>query len=73
MDKLPSSEHFQSALDHVNKHLSLGEMTAGAAKGILYSLSEVLGTVIGDPNLPEHIKSGYQGVLEIVREVQLKL
>jgi hypothetical protein len=52
--------------------LELGKISAGAAKGILFSLIEVLGSVVGDPLLPEHLKSSYEAILEIAQEVQIK-
>ena len=45
----------------------------GAAKGIIYSITETLGTMIGDPDLPSHLRSGYEGVLEVAHELQAKI
>jgi hypothetical protein len=39
----------------------------------LYSLIETLGTLVGDPDLPEHVRSGYEGLLETARELRVKL
>jgi hypothetical protein len=39
----------------------------------LYSLIETLGTLVGDPDLPEHARSGYEGLLETARELRVKL
>ena len=46
---------------------------AGAPKGILYGLLEAIGTMVGDVNLPEHMRSGYEGLQETLREVGIKL
>jgi len=48
-------------------------MAAGAAKGILYSIIETLGTLVGDPDLPSHARSGYEGLLETARELRSKI
>ena len=45
----------------------------GAAKGIIYSITETLGTMIGDSDLPSHLRSGYEGVLEVAHELQEKI
>ena len=50
-----------------------GGIASGAAKGLLYSLIETLGTLVGDPDLPEHARSGYEGLLETARELRTKL
>ena len=43
------------------------------AKGILYSLIETLGALVGDPDLPEHSRVGYEGLLETARELRAKI
>ena len=48
-------------------------IAAGAAKGIVYSLVETLGTMVGDPDLPAHLKSGYMGALDLAVELEAKL
>jgi hypothetical protein len=48
-------------------------MAAGAAKGILYSVIETLGTLIGDPDLPEHARSGYQALRASAQELRSKI
>ena len=52
-------DEFESALSHVDSQLSSGNIAVSAAKGILYSLIETLGALVGDPDLPEHSRSGY--------------
>jgi hypothetical protein len=69
----PEPAHFDSALDHVNQSLQSGNIAGGAVRGILYSLIETLGTLVGDPDLPEHARSGYQGLLETAREISARL
>jgi hypothetical protein len=34
---------------------------------------ETLGALIGDPDLPEHARSGYEGLLETARELRARL
>jgi hypothetical protein len=69
----PELEHFDAALTHVDDSVAAGRMAAGAAKGILYSLIETLGTLVGDPDLPSHARSGYEGLLETARELRARV
>jgi hypothetical protein len=69
----PELEHLDAALSHVDQQVSSGSIASGAAKGILYSLIETLGAFVGDPDLPEHARSGYEGLLEAARELRAKL
>jgi hypothetical protein len=45
-------------------------VSTSTAKGLVYSLGETLGVMLGDPCLPEHMRSGYQGLMEMVRKVE---
>ncbi|SAL79414.1 major surface protein 3 [Caballeronia choica] len=69
----PELEHFDAALTHVDDSVAAGRMAAGAAKGILYSIIETLGTLVGDPDLPSHARSGYEGLLETARELRARV
>lgn len=69
----PELEHLDAAISHVDQQVSSGNIASGAAKGILYSLIETLGAFVGDPDLPEHARSGYEGLLETARELRAKL
>jgi hypothetical protein len=69
----PDLEHLDAAITHVDQLVSSGGIASGAAKGLLYSLIETLGTLVGDPDLPEHARSGYEGLLETARELRVKL
>ena len=69
----PELEHLHAAVSHLGDSMSSGHITASAAKGILYGLIETLGVLVGDPDLPAHARSGYEGVLEIARELRAKL
>ena len=66
-------EDISAAVDHLESSVSAGSIAAGAAKGIHYGLFEAVGTIIGDPDLPEHIRSGYDGLQETLRELGAKL
>ena len=66
-------EDISAAVDHLESSVSAGSIAAGAAKGILYGLFEAVGTIIGDPDLPEHIRSGYEGLQETLRDLGAKL
>jgi|GEM_PF-1141717 len=58
------------AVKYLEEGVSTGRVAKGVAKGILYSLTETLGVMLGDIDLPNHIQQGYQGVLEEIAEVQ---
>ena len=45
-------------------------IAAGAAKGILFSLIETLGALIGDPDLPEHARSGYEALRDKANDLR---
>jgi hypothetical protein len=74
-DAAPSKnlEQLDAALNHVKTSLTSGSIAASAAKGIVYSLIETLGALVGDLDLPEHSRSGYQGLLETARELRAML
>ena len=69
----PTPEHFDAAIGHVDTLWSSGHIAASAARGILYSIVETLGTLLGDPDMPEHARVGYQGLLESARELRAKV
>jgi hypothetical protein len=66
-------EQLDAALNHVHTSLTSGSIAVGAAKGIVYSLIETLGALVGDPDLPEHSRAGYEGLLKTARELRAKL
>ena len=70
---LPVKDHFIEAIGHVDEAVATSSIAVGAAKGILYSLIETLGTMIGDPDLPSHMRSGYEGALELAHELKAKI
>ena len=69
----PDIDHLNDALNNVDTLLSSGNIAVSAAKGILYSLIETLGALVGDPDLPEHSRAGYEGLLETAREMRAKV
>lgn len=69
----PEPDHFDAALTHLNESIGSNSIAASAAKGILYAMTETLGTLVGDPNLPDHARTSYEGLLEIARELRAKL
>lgn len=69
----PDVGHLNDALNHVDTLLSSGNIAVSAAKGILYSLIETLGALVGDPDLPEHSRAGYEGLLETARELRSRV
>ncbi len=72
-DGLPGHDYFLDAVNHIDDAVENNTIAAGAAKGLIYSVIETLGTMVGDPDLPAHIRSGYEGTLELARELQVKL
>ncbi|APR38043.1 hypothetical protein [Paraburkholderia sp. SOS3] len=69
----PDLEHLDAAVTHVGEMVQSGHIAISAARGILYSLIETLGTLVGDPDLPEHARAGYEGLLETARELRAKV
>jgi hypothetical protein len=69
----PDLDYLNAAFAHVDEGVKSGNIASGAAKGLVYSLVETLGALVGDPDLPEHARSGYEGLLEAARELRVKL
>jgi len=72
-DGLPGHDYFLDAVNHIDEAVANNSIAAGAAKGLIYSLVETLGTMVGDPDLPAHLKSGYMGALDLAVELEAKL
>ena len=72
-DGLPGHDYFLDAVNHIDEAVTNKTIALGAAKGIVYSLVETLGAMVGDPDLPEHLKSGYMGALDMAVELESKL
>ncbi|QWD77388.1 hypothetical protein [Polynucleobacter sp. MWH-Svant-W18] len=73
LDGLPGHDYFLDAVNHIDEAVANNTIAAGAAKGIIYSVVETLGTMVGDPDLPAHLKSGYMGALDLAVELEAKL
>jgi len=71
--ELPNAGNFLASVDYVNELVASKGMAVGVAKGLLYSMVETLGVIVGDPDLPNHVRTGYQEALELARELQAKL
>lgn len=69
----PKFEQLDAAVKHISDLVASQSIATGAAKGILYSLTETIGSMIGDVDLPAHLRSGYEGLLETARELNLKI
>ncbi|XQU70263.1 Major surface protein 3 [Cupriavidus sp. H18C1] len=67
------AEHLGDALAHLSTAVEENSIAVGAAKGLVYSIIETLGTLVGDPDLPEHARSGYEGLLETAREIRARI
>lgn len=70
---LPGHDYFLDAVNHIDDAVENNSIATGAAKGLIYSVIETLGTMVGDPDLPSHLKSGYMGVLDLAVELEAKL
>jgi hypothetical protein len=70
---LPSHDYFLDAVNHIDEAVAGNQIAIGAAKGIVFSLVETLGAMVGDPDLPNHLKSGYMGALDLAVELESKL
>ncbi|GJG95770.1 hypothetical protein [Cupriavidus pauculus] len=73
VQQAPDADQLSDALAHLNSAVESDSIAIGAAKGLVYSVMETLGTLIGDPDLPEHARSGYEGLLETARELRARL
>jgi hypothetical protein len=72
-DGLPGHDYFLDAVNHIDAAVESNTIATGAAKGLVYSLVETLGSMIGDSDLPAHLRSGYQGALDLAHELQAKI
>ena len=70
---LPGHDYFLEAVNHIDQAVAGNTIAPAAAKGIVYSLVETLGSMVGDPDLPAHLKSGYMGALDLAVELEAKL
>ena len=73
LNGLPSHDYFRDAVHHIDEAITSKTIASSAAKGLVYSLVETLGSMVGDPDLTSHMQSGYQGALELARELQTKI
>jgi len=53
--------------------VSDGTISASAARGIVYSPVETLGSMAGDSDLPAHLKSAYMGALDLAVDYEAKI
>jgi len=66
-------QNLQAAISHVDEAIGKQSIPLAAARGIVYSLIEMLGAMVGTPNLPEHLLSGYEGLYEAANELEVKI
>ena len=72
-DGLPGHDYFMDAVNHIDEAVANKTIAISAAKGIVFSLVETLGAMVGDSDLPNHLKSGYMGALDLAVELEAKL
>lgn len=58
-------EYFLDAVVHIDQAVAGNTIAPAAAKGIVYSLVETLGSMVGDPDLPAYLKSAYMDDLDL--------
>ena len=73
VESIPSSDQFVDAINHVDENFSGSDLLQSTAKGLMYSILETLGSIVGDPDLPSHLRSGYEGAMDLAREVEAKI
>lgn len=73
VESAPTSEQFIDAINHVDDNFSGSDLMQSTAKGLIYSILETLGTIVGDPDLPSHLRSGYEGAMDLAREVEARI
>ena len=73
LDGLPGHDYFLDAVQHIDEAVASKSSASRAAKGIVYSLVETLGSMVGDPDLPAHLKSSYMGALDLAVQLEAKL
>lgn len=72
-DGLPGHDYFLDAVNHIDEAVKSNTIAIGAAKGSVFSLVETLGAMVGDLDLPSHLKSGCMGALDLAAELEAKL
>lgn len=72
-DDQPKLEQLEAAVSHLHDSIESQSIAVGAAKGIAFSLIETLGALIGDPDLPEHARSGYEALRDKATELKTTL
>ena len=72
-DHSPQLEHLHAAVEHVKELINSDSAPVQAAEGLLHSLVFMIGSLVGDAELPEHARASYEGLLEVSRELLWKL
>ncbi|WP_353433033.1 hypothetical protein [Polynucleobacter sp. MWH-UH23A] len=73
IEEIPSADQFVDAIHHVDDDFSGSDLLQSTPKGLIYSLLETLGSIAGDPDLPSHLRSGYEGAIELARDVEARI
>ncbi len=66
-------EDLHAAIKHVDSAITNNSIALGAAYGIVYSIIEMLGIMVGTPSLPEQMRIGYEGLIEAANELEAKI
>jgi len=72
-NSVPEFEQIKAAVHHVQELIHSDNIAVNAAEGLLHSLISMIGMLVGDSELPEHAKSGYEGLQELSRELLWKI
>lgn len=73
MQKAHQLEDMKAAIEHIDHSIQNQSISLSAALGLIYSITETVGVIIGDPDLPRHIHNGYEGLAEVAIELQIKI
>ncbi len=72
-NKEPKLEQLEAAVDHLHRSIETQSIAMSAAKGMLFSLIETLGVLVGDPDLPAQARSGYEALRDKVQELKVTI
>lgn len=69
----PDFDRLHAGVEHVRDLLDTDSIPVQAAEGLLMGLVSVIGTLAGDPQLPTHLRTGFDGLLELAHELLWKI
>ncbi len=73
MPKVDQLQDIAAAIDHIDNSIKNQSISLSAALGLIYSITETLGVLIGDPDLPNHLHNAYEGLAEVSVELETRI